>query len=933
MSLRLPLFALVLVLGFQTAEAQEKRALDHSDYERWKSISDQSISADGRWAVWREAPDTIGDGHVLAARTQGDDHYVIPRGDNPVFAGEFVVALVHPPYDSTRQAKVDDRSRDDMPKDSLVVISLRDGSRTAFGPIQSFRVPEDGAPVVAILLDNESETKRDSTAAEAPHDKKDGKQLILFLPAEGEQHTFESVIDYRLSEDGEWLAFTAESKDGQADGAYSVATSSGEANTLSSGEGFYRQLTLSQDGTRAAFVSNAADFTSEAPVFSLYAGRTGSAAGRVNMGGAVGVPSGWAVSEHGNLEFSDSGNRLYFGTAAAPMEEVEDTRPDDEKVAVDIWSWTDKDLMTVQLVNRQRDLNQSHRAVLHLDSGRVVQLGDDSIQSINTVGHGDAPVVFGTNNLPYMPEGSWDTPGWRDVYAIDVETGVRTLVGEGIRSGFTPSPDGTHIAWWDGEELVWKIGSWSSNPSSTVVASISPPEGIRFENELHDSPAIPGSNGSIGWSEDGQWFLFYDRYDIWAAQPRGRTWNVTGGAGREAGVRHRYVRLDRDARTVDLSAPMLLSTFQEADKSAGFATATIAGNRASITPLLTADKRFSTPVKAADSDELLLTRQSYREFPDLWVTDPEFDAWTKLSNANPQQSEYLWGTAGLVSWTSTDGEKLDGILYRPEGFDHTKKYPMMVYFYERATDGLHSYHTPAPGRSVINRTFYTSRGYVVFVPDIPYKDGYPGESAMNAVMPGVTSLIDQGFVDRDRIGVQGHSWGGYQIAYMVTRTNLFAAAEAGAPVSNMFSAYGGIRWQTGLSRMFQYERTQSRIGGTIWEKPLRYIENSPLFWLDKVETPLLIMHNDNDGHVPWYQGIELFVGLRRLGKPSWLINYNGEPHWPLPYWSRVDWTTRMQQFFDHYLMDAPAPVWLSEGLPAVKKGKDWGFELPATDSN
>jgi acetyl esterase/lipase len=524
-----------------------------------------------------------------------------------------------------------------------------------------------------------------------------------------------------------------------------------------------------------------------------------------------------------------------------------------------------------------------------------------------------------------MPEGSWDTPGWRDVYSIDVQTGNRTLVATGIRSGATASPDGSHLAWWDGEERVWKIGSWSNNPQSTVVVSISPPEGVQFENELHDSPAIPGSNGSVGWSSDGQWFLFYDRFDLWAAQPRGRTWNVTGGKGRANGIRYRIVRLDPDAHTVDLTAPLLLSTFNTADRSAGFAEAVIEGSRSTISQLITADKRFSTPRKAEESGKLLLTRQSYREFPDLWVTNRQFSDWTRLSDANPQQSQYLWGTAGLVNWTSVDGENLEGILYKPEGFDPAKKYPMMVYFYERASDGLHSHHTPAPGRSVINRTFYTSRGYLVFVPDIPYKVGYPGESAMNAVMPGVTALVDRGFVDRDRIGVQGHSWGGYQIAYMVTRTNLFAAAEAGAPVSNMFSAYGGIRWQTGLSRMFQYERTQSRIGGTIWEKPLRYIENSPLFWLDKVETPLLIMHNDNDGHVPWYQGIELFVGLRRLGKPTWLLNYNGEPHWPLPYWSRMDFTMRMQQFFDHYLMDAPAPVWLEEGLPAVRKGEDWGF--------
>ncbi len=166
---------------------------------------------------------------------------------------------------------------------------------------------------------------------------------------------------------------------------------------------------------------------------------------------------------------------------------------------------------------------------------------------------------------------------------------------------------------------------------------------------------------------------------------------------------------------------------------------------------------------------------------------------------------------------------------------------------------------------------------------------------------------------------------------MVTRTNIFKAAEAGAPVSNMTSAYGGIRWGTGRSRMFQYERTQSRIGGSLWEYPMRYMENSPIFWADKIETPLLIMHNDHDGHVPWYQGIELFVALRRLGKPTWMINYNDEPHWPTKFHNKKDWQIRLQQFFDHYLKGAPAPVWLKEGVPAVEKGKTLGTETTSSE--
>ncbi len=252
---------------------------------------------------------------------------------------------------------------------------------------------------------------------------------------------------------------------------------------------------------------------------------------------------------------------------------------------------------------------------------------------------------------------------------------------------------------------------------------------------------------------------------------------------------------------------------------------------------------------------------------------------------------------------------------------------MMVTFYERKSNNLHQYHPPTPHRSVIRQTWYASRGYVVFTPDITYQVGYPGESALKDVLSGVLHMIDTGYVDADNLGTQGHSWGGYQIAYLVTKTDIFKAAAGGAPVSNMTSAYGGIRWGSGMSRMFQYEKTQSRLGGSLWEAPMRYIENSPIFWADKVNTPLLMLHNDHDGAVPWEQGIEMFVALRRLGRPAWLVNYNGEPHWPTTYANIRDWNIRMQQFFDHYLMGAPAPVWLEQGVPAVDKGKTLGLEL------
>ena len=329
--------------------------------------------------------------------------------------------------------------------------------------------------------------------------------------------------------------------------------------------------------------------------------------------------------------------------------------------------------------------------------------------------------------------------------------------------------------------------------------------------------------------------------------------------------------------------------------------------------------------KAKDTDDVIYTIENFQRYPDIHHSTLAFKRSEQITQGVKQQEGFLWGTAELVSWTSLDGRKIEGLLYKPANFDPNKKYPMLVNFYERYTDTYHNYRMPEPGRSTIDYHLYTSNGYVIFNPDIRYVDGYPGESCYNCLMPGVAMMIATGYIDEKAIGAQGHSWGGYQVAYLATRTNLFAAIESGAPVVNMFSAYGGIRWGSGMARSFQYEHTQSRLGGTPWSTPTRYFVNSPLFSMDKVQTPILIMHNDADGHVPWYQGIEYFVAMKRLGKPCWLLNYTGEPHWPMRMANRIDFQRRMFQFFNHFLKHEPMPKWMSEGVPAVKQPFELGY--------
>lgn len=923
------LWVLVAVLVAAPLAAQQKRSLDHADYDIWNRIQNDVVSADGDWLAYRLVPGD-GDATLVVRALESEATLRIDRGASPEFSADsrYLVALIEPMESAVAAAAEAGERGDRAPKDSLAIVDLSDLSVTRVADVRSFRMPEEAGGWFAYLTnpaDDDDESEQgdeaegdDEDAPEAPR-LDDGSPLVAHS-YRGSARTFGSVVDYRFSADGSALYYTASGDEGSADGVYR-AGDSGPAQRVASGEGRYVQLAVSRSGS-AAFLSDRDDRGNEAPDFALYTSDGGQAQARVRPG-AMGMPAGWAPSDDGDVSFSESGRRILFGTAPAPEPDFDDPTPEDERVEVDIWNWKDPLLQPMQLVQAERERNRTYSALIDLESGVYRQLASVDLPNVSVGADGDGDVAIGTSGLPYQQLISWDGR-YSDLYVVDVNDGSRTLVAEMVRGNGVLSPGQKYITRWDGFEQAWFAIDVATGSETNLTAAL----GVPVHDLYDDHPDALRPYGSAGWLPDDEAFLVYDRFDIWAIDPSGTAAprNLTEGAGRESDTRFRYIDLDRDDPVVPDDQDVLLSSFHLYTKAAGIHRDRF-DRRDEPVELLSGDARFAGVRKAEDGDVMTFTRSTFTEFPDIWVADEDLSGARKVTDANPQQSDYLWGSAELVEWTSTDGVPLQGILYKPEDFDPTEEHPMMVYFYERSTDGLHQYFVPAAGSSSIDRSFYVSRGYLLFVPDIPYKIGYPGESAVNAVLPGVLSLVDEGYVDRDRIGVQGHSWGGYQISYMVTRTDIFAAAEAGAPVSNMVSAYGGIRWQSGMSRAFQYERTQSRIGGSLWETPLRYIENSPIFTADKIRTPILMMHNDEDGAVPWYQGIEFFVALRRLGQPVWMLNYNGEAHGLREEHNRKDWAIRMQQFFDHYLMGAPAPVWMDEGVPAILKGESLGLGL------
>lgn len=943
--------ALVALAGSGTAQT---RPLGHGDVLGWKSIQSASLSPDGVWVAYTLSP-MEGDPTVVVREASEGGRTIELRGERPVFTSDsrFVVLSV-PPFEAVVDSLKREGTRNaDLPEDSVAVVELAQvgafggGAVRRLGAVESYSVADVGSWIAIRPVETDEEpaggeaepptegageegaegAEEGGDSDEEEETKEAGDPLVLLNLETGAENRLEQVAEYAFAGEAEAFAFATSSEDGSADGVFVVELArSAEPVSVFGGESHFSELVLSEDGTQLAFLADRDDFGAEMPEFALYHASGGGDQGwlqasEIARSGSGNIPEGWWVSEHGSVDFSEGGERIFFGTSPRPEAEPDDDTPDDERVRVDVWNWKDPYLQPMQLVRLESEQRRTYRAVYDIADDDVVQLGRLDLPEIITADDETAVWALGFTTLPYRQLVSWDGT-YRDLYSVSLETGESRLIAQGVKGFGSISPSGRYAHWWDGTERDWKVAELAMGRVSSAGAGVRHP----LWRELYDSPDLPPPYGSAGWTDGDESFIFYDRFDAWGYEPgQDRVRNLTDESGREAGVRFRLVRTDPSVDYIP-RGDALWSAFNETTKDAGYFEGR-SDRPDEPDELVMSGHSYGWRGRAEDVERWLFVRSTFREYPDLWVTDGSITDAVRLSDANPQQAEFSWGDAELVEWRSNDGAPLQGILFTPDGFDPSANYPMMVYFYERMSDGLHSYRNPTPGGSSISISFYVSRGYVVFVPDIPYEIGYPGESALDAVVPGVLALIARGFVDAERIGVQGHSWGGYQIAYMLTKTDLFAAAEAGAPVANMTSAYGGIRWQSGMSRMFQYERTQSRIGGTLWEETQTYLHNSPLFFADKIRTPLLMMHNDNDGAVPWYQGIEMFVALRRLAKPVWMLNYNNEGHGLSRPPNRKDWAVRMQQFFDHYLMGAPIPVWMDEGVPATLKGKTLGTGL------
>jgi dipeptidyl aminopeptidase/acylaminoacyl peptidase len=969
---------LIALVTFQVSFAQ-KKPLDHSVYDAWQSLGEKIISNNGKIVSYAVNPQE-GDGKLTVQQSDGKILLEAERGYNAKFTDDnrFLVFKIKPTFKQTRDAKIKKRKPDEMPKDSLAILDLTTLHLEKIPRVKNYRLPEKNTiwlaynlekPMADVQrqrreLDSLSRIKAianiiDSLTrvadslrnkliqvqtaglaalqpnAPTPEIKPEeitdeGTDLVVRNLLTGKEHTYKLVSNYLFNKNGNTLIARTTRQSRNTTARTMVLKedlASGKVDTLLRDFNDARSFAMDENGNQVAFVVEKDSAKKESQKFyRLYYHRNGPAAVELANRFTKGIPAKWTISEFGNIEFSKSGKRLFLGTA--PILPPKDTSlPDFERVSVDIWNYKDEDIMPSQLRFGDSLARRNFLARYDFDKKEIVQLGNDNFERVALTNEGDGDVFYSSSDSGKRIERQWQGFSLSDVYAINPETGESYLIAKNWKGRSFPSFTGKYLVMYNDR----KKGYFVYNSRSRAILPLANDIKFPLYDEENDVPDDPDAYGIVKWMEGDRYVLLYDKYDMWKVDAEGKEKSQVITHGRGNGIQYRYQNVaGRDERFITPSQQLVFRTFNEKTKDSSIAVLKDISGKLLLT--YQEKGKLSSISKAEDTNTLLFVSESFSRSPNLYSLNYDPDNNTasdlhpvKLTNTNPQQSLYNWGTAELFKWKSYTGREAEGILYKPENFDPKKKYPMIAYFYEKNSQTLNSYLAPAPTPSRLNIPFFVSRGYIVFVPDIWYTTGHPGKNAYDYIVSGTRALLKLGFIDSTKLGLQGQSWGGYQTAYLITQTNLYAAAWAGAPVVNMFSAYGGIRWETGVNRQMQYEKQQSRIGASIWEKPQLYIENSPLFHLQKVKTPLVIMSNDADGAVPWYQGIEFFTAMRRLNKPVWLLNYNGEAHNLVERRNRKDIQIREQQYFDWLLKGEPAPKWITEGVPAVMKGRDLGL--------
>ena len=948
------LILLLLFPAFTKVAAQQKPALSWKDVSKWNYIRtyDNALSPNGQWMAWTMGP-TEGDLKLFIGKTSDTLKLSFPVGATSSAVSfskdsRFAAFKV-----SGKDAEVKAAKKTMKPVyDKLMLVSLPGNVKTTFEKVKSFEFSNESPEWLAIQF----------TAAENASKEKDaakGTDLLLYQLNTKKNFNIGNVAEFSFNKAGTYLAYTIDANGQNGNGIFIRDLKTGITTALDNDKSVYKNLRWNEKGDAFALLKSSKNDKYKEDIYTVLGFNkiNGDQTHKIIYKGIgeTGFPKTMGLSENSTPFWSDDQSILFFGlagqeakpakadsttavakskvkadsTALAATQKIKtdttktaakaaDKKNDAEKPDVSIWNWQDKRLQSAQLTQESRDKTFSFLSAYLVNDKKLLQLADSTRR--NVVAPLKGAYAIGYDNSNYELMGNLDGQSYTDIYRIDLKTGVKKLIFEKFyssgRGGLSLSPDGKMASYYfDGDYYTINLATLQKNNLTGKIKS-------SFIDALDDHNVAKPATPSFGWSADSKYVLIKDNYDLWRISADGK--NVTALSdnwkSKKQEVQRRFGIYDNEKGT-DLSKDQYFSVFNTNDKKAGLGILKAGSDKIKV--LFMDDNAYSNFTKASSAPVFSYSKENNQQSPEFFVaTTPTLSGAKKVTMNTPDQQKYAWSSGvKLISYVSANGDSLQAALYLPANYVEGKSYPTITYIYERLTDNLNSYTMPAFPGGGFNKAMYTSNGYAVLMPDIKYKLNDPGMSSVACVVPAVKAAVATGIVDEKRVAIHGHSWGGYQTSFLITQTNIFKAAAAGAPLTNMISMYSLIYWNSGGTNQAIFEASQGRLTPGYWDNWDAFTRNSPIYHIKKVQTPLLLLHNDKDGAVDYTQGIEYYNGLRRLNKPVVMITYKGENHGIAKLPNRKDYAVRMMEYFDYMLKDKPAPDWWAKGVSRLDMEK------------
>ena len=915
-------------LAQDEAGGQEPKVLTLEDYGQWSRINEVTLSPDGRWMTYAFAPNDGDAGFFwrdLNRLEQAPPDTVV-NGAGAAFSSDsrWLAFVSTPPEEEAERLR---EQRQPVPR-TLHLVDLAGGEPVAMENTASF-VFSENSRWLAVHKTRPAEnggaprgggSARGGSGGGGGDEAVRGADLILRDLGTGSTRNLGNVAEFGFNEAGTHLAYLVDAQGKAGNGLYLMALERGVIHPLNTGEYLYQGLAWNEEAGDLAVLrgTEPEGMEQRENVLLAYpdvAGSSGMAQPErvlFDPRDASGFPDGFVVSEFFTPRWSEDGARVFVGI----KEQEEALEEKDEPQAnVDVWHWKDEVEQSIQRVQAGRERRATDLAAVNLDGLGFVRLADDDMARVQLSDDGRWAVGYDDSAYRLDP----DHPDNRaDIFRIDPSNGERQAIAQALINPMGISPDSRWFLFWQDR----KVQAFDLESGDTVDLTARA-GGVDFENKEFDRPVEKPAYGIAGWSNDGEWVFLNHRYDIWkVALDSDEAQRFTGDMGDAREIRFRILDLDQEDEGIDTSQPIFLSAYGEKTKKSGYFRARDGREPEALlwedAMLGTAGFRGAGVMKAEESERIIFTRQTFVAFPDWWLADAGFRNPRKITDANPQQAEYAWGSRVLVDFVDDRGNELQATLTLPAGYQEGQRYPMVMYFYEKMSQRHHEYSMPVYDDRPHMST-YASNGYLVLMPDIVYDTGYPGSSALDDVTSAAQAVIEAGYADPDRICIQGHSWGGYETSYILTQTDMFACVVTGAPLTNLVSMYNINYKRTGSPNGPILEWSQGRMNTSPYHDFDLYVSQSPIHHVEKITTPFLILHGTEDGAVDWTQGLEYYNAARRMGKKVILLSYPGEPHHLEEEENQKDFQIRMKQFFAHYLKDAPMPRWMSEGVNYLDK--------------